>query len=402
MGSVFSHISESWNVSSAEIAYRESQGTQPHGPFTSPMDLFLANVGYLGVTFFLYRYMQTRERFNCGSFKSILLVYNSICVALAAYVVWGILKVLLNDKIPRKFVCNKLVVPGSEEDVDGHAEFLAHIFWVFYIQKFWEFFDTWFFILRKSFRQVTFLHVFHHSSITLVVGLIWPHDFNADMYLPILLNAFVHVLMYSHYMVSALGMPTPWRPYLTSIQLTQFILIATQSGIAMYRGDGCGVGYFAKFILVIYMASMLILFGNFFLQSYVLKKDSARFGDGVVKQVEPIQITKSHFGRVVLDENGEGKVDLPKSFSDPLELNYSIMPIGKPMPNLHVSHEPGVSDCSFGLAGGSPGQTVSYTVTMITTILGKPQKKRLIPLPPCCTKPNGMEEPCSPKRDSLT
>merc|ERR1711879_465129 len=155
----------------------------------------------------------------------------------------GIGHVLLNGRY--SFVCNKTIVPGSNGD-DGHARFMATVFWVFYAQKFWEFFDTWFFIMRKSFRQVTFLHVFHHCSINIVVGLLLPFEFNGDMYLPIFLNAVVHVLMYSHYLVAALGLSTPWKPYLTSMQLLQFMLIATQSAISLSRGDTCGGPYFGK------------------------------------------------------------------------------------------------------------------------------------------------------------
>jgi len=55
---------------------------------------------------------------------------------------------------------------------------------------------------------VTFLHLFHHSSITVVVGSILRYDYSGDMFLPILLNSVVHVLMYSHYFVTALGIKT--------------------------------------------------------------------------------------------------------------------------------------------------------------------------------------------------
>jgi len=247
--------------------------------------------------------------------------------------------------------------------------------------------DTWFFILRKSFRQLTFLHIFHHASITIVAGSVYHFDFNGDMYLPLILNAGVHVLMYSHYLVAALGLPTPWRPWLTSIQLTQFVLIATQSGMSMYRGDSCGAPYFAKVVLVIYMGSMLILFGNFFFQAYVFKKDQARFGAGVVKRVDPIEVTRNHFGRAELDTKGCASVDLPNNFANYMEIHYTVMPLGKPMPNLHVCREPTEGQCSFELAGGSPSCHVSYTVTMKTTILGKPNTA---PKPnpfPCCKKP---------------
>ena len=70
---------------------------------------------------------------------------------------------------------------------------------------------------------MTFLHLFHHSSITVVVGSILRYDYSGDMFLPILLNSVVHVLMYSHYFVTALGIKTcalP-APHLTDSRMRQ-------------------------------------------------------------------------------------------------------------------------------------------------------------------------------------
>ena len=43
---------------------------------------------------------------------------------------------------------------------------------------------------------MSFLHVYHHMSISLVIGSVVWDTYNADMYLPIMLNSIVHVLMY--------------------------------------------------------------------------------------------------------------------------------------------------------------------------------------------------------------
>jgi elongation of very long chain fatty acids protein 4 len=354
---------------------RVSAGTQPSAPLTSVQFLVGVSLFYLVFTGALHRYMKQRSSpFQCKPFKTILLVYNFTCVLLAGYVVWGIVYCLINA--PRKFVCNTLALADAEGEKQ-HASFLAHVFWVFYAQKFWEFLDTWFFLLRKSFRQVTFLHVFHHCSIAIVVGLVLPFDYNGDMYLPILLNAVVHVLMYSHYLVSALGMSTPWKPYLTSMQLLQFVTIATQSSMSLSRGDSCGSPFFAKVLMVAYMGSMLVLFGNFFLQTYVLKKPSSG-GGGVFKKMERSQVTKSQSGRANLDEKGSSCVELPGHFASG-ELTYQVTPIGRPMPNLHVSDEQQTDEvCKFTLSGGVPNQSVSYTVTMVITH-EKPK-----PSPSCC------------------
>lgn len=357
---------------------RVKEGHQPAFPLTSVACILGVSTFYLAVTFLLHRYMSQREKpFACKPFKSILLCYNFVCVLLAGYVVWGVGYVLMTEPT-RKFACNALVHADSSGE-KFHASFLAKLFWVFYAQKFWEFLDTWFFLLRKSFRQVTFLHVFHHCSICIVVGLIIPFEFNGDMYLPIFLNALVHVLMYSHYLVSALGLSTPWKPYLTSMQLLQFVLIAVQSGMSLSNGDSCGAPYFAKVLMVVYMGSMLFLFGNFFLNAYVLKRP-AQFGGGVVKKMEPLQVTRTHSGRAVLDSKGTARVELPLSFSGG-ELTYQVTPIGRPMPSLHIADEQQTEqNCSFMLSGGAPDKVVSWTATMVLTLLGqKPQ-----PPPSCC------------------
>ena len=91
------------------------------------------------------------------------------------------------------------------------------------------------------------------------------------MFLPIVLNAFVHVLMYSHYFVTSLGFKAWWAPYLTGLQLIQFILIAAQNWIAYQAGPTCGAPDFAKVVLFFYMGSMLALFGHFFYDKYISK-----------------------------------------------------------------------------------------------------------------------------------
>lgn len=40
---------------------------------------------------------------------------------------------------------------------------MAETCWWYYISKFTEFFDTFFFILRKKYQHVSTLHVIHHG-----------------------------------------------------------------------------------------------------------------------------------------------------------------------------------------------------------------------------------------------
>jgi hypothetical protein len=89
------------------------------------------------------------------------------------------------------------------------------------------------------------------------------------MYLPILLNSLNHALVYLHYLLATLGLQSWWAPYITTMQLAQFIIIFAQSLLSYRIGPTCGSPDFAKVLMIVYMGSMVALFGNFFLQVLV-------------------------------------------------------------------------------------------------------------------------------------
>ena len=107
--------------------------------------------------------MHDREAYNPQLFMQF---YNLSCVCLAG--ISAVCITLYKFNHPGgKFVCN----PHGGQLNDTADGLLQIGFWFFYHQKYWEFLDTFIFMLRKSTRQVTFLHVFHHSSITLVTAI---------------------------------------------------------------------------------------------------------------------------------------------------------------------------------------------------------------------------------------
>lgn len=361
----------SWNEAWIDYEARVEQGIQPSLPGVDTKTMVAGNLAYLMICALLYLVMsQRKEGFRL---KSVIVVYNAICVLLAGYVVVGIL--LYKLETPGSFACNPL-------DTSKRGQQMAFIFWVFYAQKYWEFLDTWFYILRRSFRQVTFLHLFHHSSITLVVGAIVRFDFSGDMYLPVFLNAVVHVLMYSHYLLTACGIKSWWRPYLTSLQITQFIAISTQSYLAYQGGSSCGAPDFAKLILMSYMASMIILFLNFFVRRYVFRKPSASMS-GVIKSYEQA-VNEFQMGTVQLDVSGKAVVALPTSVdsisgTQIREFHYQLTPIGTAMPNLHVEKEillDKVGKGVFIVAGGEPRGKVSWQIQIVTKCVKVPKKSK--------------------------
>lgn len=100
---------------------------------------------------------------------------------------------------------------------------------LFFHTRYLEFFDTFFFILRKKQNQVSFLHVFHHGVVPtlMYVGLkFYPVPFNG--LLP-MTNMFVHIIMYAYYGLATFGPEIQkyltWKKYLTTMQISQFILV---------------------------------------------------------------------------------------------------------------------------------------------------------------------------------
>lgn len=56
----------------------------------------------------------------------------------------------------------------------GELKIVGAIWW-YYFSKLIEFLDTIFFILRKKEKQLTFLHVYHHSTMFVLwwIGIKW-------------------------------------------------------------------------------------------------------------------------------------------------------------------------------------------------------------------------------------
>ena len=78
--------------------------------------------------------------------------------------------------------------------------------------------------------------------------------------------------------------------------------------------------------------------------------------------IESSEVLNQYSGNVVLDDNGEGRVEFPTWFAAINEdFRYQLTAIGAPGPSLYVSEE--MKDNSFTIAGGRSGMKVSWQVT---------------------------------------
>lgn len=229
----------------------------PPWPLVRFEEVVFICVAYLGALWAVVRVMHhVKDPFELKRFR---LGYNVTCVAFSALTAWlFITDAFYNDY---GFVCNNSFPHSVVVERSQWASY------VFLLTKYLELTDTFVMALRKSFRQITFLHCYHHVSIIVVVWCYSRFSSGGDEWVPAALNSVVHVFMYSHYAAMTLGVRAPWKPLLTSMQLAQFCVIALQSYLSWTRQ--CGWADFLKFMQMVYMGSMLVLFGRFFYGAYL-------------------------------------------------------------------------------------------------------------------------------------
>ncbi|XP_014870154.1 elongation of very long chain fatty acids protein 1a isoform X2 [Poecilia latipinna] len=196
-----------------------------------------------------------------------MIIYNLSMVLLNAYMVYEFM--MSGWATTFTWKCDLIDVTTSPQ-----ALRMVRVAWLFYFSKFVELLDTVFFVLRKKQSQITFLHVFHHSfmpwswwwgvALTPAAGM---GSFHA------MVNATVHVIMYTYYGLSAAGPRFQkylwWKKHMTAIQLTQFVLIAIHIS-QYYFMEKCDY-QMPLWIHLIWMYGVFffLLFSNFWVQAYI-------------------------------------------------------------------------------------------------------------------------------------
>eukprot|EP00565_Helicotheca_tamesis_P002512 CAMPEP_0185724372 /NCGR_PEP_ID=MMETSP1171-20130828/871_1 /TAXON_ID=374046 /ORGANISM="Helicotheca tamensis, Strain CCMP826" /LENGTH=336 /DNA_ID=CAMNT_0028392207 /DNA_START=253 /DNA_END=1263 /DNA_ORIENTATION=- len=195
-------------------------------------------------------------------FESMVL-YNVAQVILNGWMVYRFLDSLVNHNHP--FV----------GDIATTNTGTCYAVWVHYCDKYLEFFDTYFMVLRGKLDQVSFLHVYHHTTIAWAWWAGFKYYPGGDAYFGALLNSWIHVMMYSYYALSLLKIKCPWKRYLTQAQLLQFASVIVYSYFSMTGWpveQRTRYHYLAIFIQIWEMASLFALFSIFYRKSYGKKK----------------------------------------------------------------------------------------------------------------------------------
>jgi len=143
---------------------------------------------------------------------------------------------------------------------------MAKVLHLYYISKVVEFNDTFIMIFRKKFEQISFLHVYHHVTVLFMWWFNVYYYPGGEAYPSAWLNSFVHVWMYSYYLLSTMGYEVWWKRFLTQLQISQLSLFVIQ-GISLLF-TGASEFKFIGLINGIYASTLVVLFLNFYRQSY--------------------------------------------------------------------------------------------------------------------------------------
>jgi elongation of very long chain fatty acids protein 4 len=158
----------------------------------------------------------------------------------------------------------------SKEKVTG---LLLHGMLLYWISKLYELFDTVFMVLRHRVRQITFLHVFHHSTMTLLTDWLFT-TFPIPATVPLMfLNSLVHVVMYGYYFLTTLYplRPLVWKKRITQLQLLQFLFGFVHGSIGYLYHGFC-------IYCVLYVVALIVLFSNFYYHTYIKGKPLVEVG----------------------------------------------------------------------------------------------------------------------------
>lgn len=161
---------------------------------------------------------------------------------------------------------------------------LSSAYW-YYIAKFVDFIDTLFFVAHKKFEHISLLHVVHHAIMPVNCWFGLRHMPGGHCTFGFFLNCFIHMVMYTYYLFSALGPRFKkylwWKKYLTNMQLTQFGLVLLHSAQVMFTD--CPIPTPVIQWVFSTAALFMALFADFYWKAY-LSKQKHKVQD--VKKVE--------------------------------------------------------------------------------------------------------------------
>lgn len=214
---------------------------------------------YLIICLTSYNYRSIVPKINESTIKNFCKFHNLFLITWNSYIFLN-LCYNIYDK--------KLVFFGNEPNNTSNV-LLNNLMYNFWISKYYDYIDSMIIIAKGNYRQLSFLHVFHHSSVSTIMYYNYKLiPYGGDIWFLLFYNSFIHVVLYYYYFITSFKSNTKvwWSKYLTTFQIIQFVLgNIQQTGSIIVRND------YPKYIReanFLYSSYMLYLFVSFYIKRY--------------------------------------------------------------------------------------------------------------------------------------
>ncbi|XP_063705875.1 very long chain fatty acid elongase AAEL008004-like [Culicoides brevitarsis] len=212
------------------------------------------------------KFMANRKPFKM---QKLLIVYNAIQVVVSC--------ILVYEAVTGAYFFGKYSFKCEPVDRSRSPEAMraARAFYWYFLAKISELLDTVFFVLRKKDKQISFLHLYHHTGMPMI-------SWGCTKYFPGghaafigMVNSMVHIVMYFYYFLSALGPQWQkylwWKKYITTMQMIQFGLCFLHSAQLLW--NDCGFPRWSIFFTLPNAIFFYFLFNDFYQKSYKARQD---------------------------------------------------------------------------------------------------------------------------------
>ncbi|CAO1436085.1 unnamed protein product [Diamesa tonsa] len=271
MASVLQNVYNSYNY----YFYEYNDTRVQHLPLMDKpwLILQLITAYLLFVKVFGKKMMENRKPFNL---TKIINIYNIAQILLNLFCLFISFKYSYMQK-DYSWTCQ----PPPYNDYSPAGAKRLSMTYMYLILKIVDLMDTIFFILRKKYNQITFLHTYHHAGMVLGCYVFGKFFSGGGHTFPLaIINSFVHVLMYGYYFATSfkpeLKNSMWWKKHITQIQMFQFTLLIIHFSIPLFKE--CSFPKIILLLLTLQNLFMLLMFGDFYYKAYIRKKS--------VKEVE--------------------------------------------------------------------------------------------------------------------
>lgn len=211
---------------------------------------------------FLPSYMSDKKPY---SLKTVIAIYNIFQVCSCATIIYRV----IHSGWTTHFKLIGCQPPDFSDSEMGVR--MAGLMWWNMMLKMVEFVETIFFVLRKKFNQVSFLHVYHHVSSLAMSWLVAKYYPGGMLSFTVLLNSSIHVLMYTYYLLSSFG---PYmqnklkhiKPKLTMLQLVQLLILFLQN--MQLLAPTCPIANIVAYIFLPNLVINIVFFAKFYIDNY--------------------------------------------------------------------------------------------------------------------------------------